>query len=233
MLGDYLSIILEFLGQMVERYGALGIAAAMFTESLGVPFASTVVFLSAGSLIYSGKITFWPLFGASTAGITLGSIAGYFLGYVSRAMGHVIKLTFRGRRLSRKPPEVKKKSKVWQFIEHYGSFSVFMAQLFGLTRTFISFPAGIMKMNLPLFTVYTALGGALFSLVSISLSILLTGVVKAFYGYIRLLLHQPAPVWIVTVALVAGMIWLYRHLGWKVPLDKLIDRGKSWLERRM
>ncbi len=217
---------------MVEKYGALGIAAAMFTESLGVPFASTVVFLSAGGLIYSGKISFWAIFAASTAGITLGSVAGYLLGYISRAMGRVIKLTFLGRRVNRRLPGNNDKSRVWQFIEHYGSFSIFMAQLFGVTRTFISFPAGIMKMNLPLFTVYTALGGALFSLGSISLSMLLTGVLRVFYRYFRLFLTLPAWVWIACIAVLALLVWVYRRLGWKFPLNKLIAQGKTWLERK-
>ncbi len=217
---------------MVEKYGALGIAAAMFAESVGVPFASTVVFLSAGGLIYSGKISFWSVFAASTAGITLGSVAGYFLGYLSRTMGHVIKLTFGSRHRRRRQLENNRKSRIWQFIEHYGSFSIFMAQLFGITRTFISFPAGIMKINLPLFTVYTALGGALFSLGSISLSMLLTGVIRVFYRYLRLFMALPPWIWVVSAALVAVMAWGYRRLGWKFPLYKLIARGKSWLERK-
>ncbi len=216
---------------MVNKYGVLGIGAAMFTESLGVPFASTVVFLSAGGLINSGKISFWALFAASTAGITLGSIAGYLLGYISRVMGRVIKLTLGNRWINCHLPENNGKSVILKFMARYGNYSIFMAQLFGITRTFVSIPAGIMGMNLPLFTVYTALGGALFSLGSIGLSILLTGILKIFYRYLRLFLTLPAPVWLLSGALIALMIWVYRRLGWKFPLKKLFIWGKTWLER--
>ena len=218
--------------RMVEKYGVWGIAAAMFTESVGVPFASTVVFLSSGGLIYSGKISFGAVFMAYTAGITLGSVAGYLLGYLSRAMGSAIRATFLGRSLNRRLSGNNDNSRVWEFIENYGNISIFMAQLFGVTRTFISFPAGILKLNLPLFTIYTALGAALFSLGSICLSMVLASVVRMFYRCFRLFLTLPFWVWIVCAALVALLIWVYRRLGWKFPLNKFIAQGKAWLKRK-
>ena len=181
---EYLSILFEFLGQIVRRYGPLGIAAAMFIESLGVPFAATVVFVSAGGLIHSGKVSFWQYLPPILPELP-GSIAGYLLGYTGRTMGFILKLTFRRHGLDR--PENNGKSRIGRFIERYGNFSIFIAQMFGVTRTFISIPAGIMKMNLPLFITYTALGGALFSLASIGLSIFLTGVLRVAYRYFRLL----------------------------------------------
>jgi membrane protein DedA with SNARE-associated domain len=49
-----------------------------------------------------------------------------------------------------------------------------MAQLWGFSRTFISFPAGAMHMNIYLFVIYTFLGGSIFSLLAILASIALT-----------------------------------------------------------
>ncbi|MGI6097464.1 MAG: hypothetical protein ACOYBM_05030 [Dethiobacteria bacterium] len=65
-------------------------------------------------------------------------------------------------------------------MDRYGNFSIFCAQLFGTTRTFISLPAGATKINLGHFIVYTTLGGILFSIVAISFSLVLT----RFWGLI-------------------------------------------------
>ncbi len=232
-LEEYLSIILEIMGQIVKRYGPLGIAAAMFTESLGVPFASTVVLVSAGGLIHSGKISFWTIFAANVAGITLGSIAGYLVGYISRTMGSILKFTFQGRQNSRRLSVDNGKSRMNRFIERYGNFSILLAQLFGVTRTFISIPAGIIKMNFPLFVIYTALGGALFSLASIGLSMVLTGFVRVIYRYICLFMTWPAWIWLIPVFLVALVIWLCRRLELKLPLNRFIAQGKSWLKLKL
>lgn len=217
-LMEYFLPVTEFLGNMVQRYGLYGIALAMFAESAGVPFASSVVIATSGGMIYSGKVNFLSVLAASTAGITLGSIFSYCLGFLSSSMGKAIRSSWLKQRCSNNqlPNTPAGKSKALAFWERYGSFSVFMGQLFGVTRTFISFPAGAMKMNLFLFVIYTALGGALFSLAAISSSILLTGALGLFIYYIRLLLSLPSWSWPLVMAALFAFAVFYRHNGWKL-----------------
>jgi membrane protein DedA with SNARE-associated domain len=166
--------ILDFLELLISRYGAMGIAAAMFAESAGVPFASTVVLLTAGSMILRGSVTFWPIFWASTIGITLGSIVSYFIGMVGSVVGSRVRYNIFNQNQDLFINENNNKSKIRFLWERYGNFSIFMAQLWGFSRTFISFPAGAMHMNFYIFIIYTFLGGMLFSLLAIGASIVLT-----------------------------------------------------------
>ncbi len=225
--------LLEFIGSLVQQYGSLGIAVAMFAESAGVPFASAVVVLTSGGMIYSGKVSFWSVFMASTVGITLGSIFSYAIGFGSSVMGQVIK-----NRFSRRTPQKCRakrpvaRSKVYLFWEQYGTFSVFMGQFWGVTRTFISFPAGAMHMNILLFTIYTALGGAVFSIFAIGFSLALTGAMGLVFKYTHLLVGLPPWVWIVAVLCLGALVILYRRLGWKITLVPLWQRGKLWFGRR-
>ena len=70
----------DMLEMLISRYGVLGIGTAMFAESASVPFASLVVLFAAGTLILSGRVSFWAIFLASTLGITFGSIFSYMVG---------------------------------------------------------------------------------------------------------------------------------------------------------
>ena len=180
--------VYEIMEMLVAKYGAMGIAAAMFAESAGVPFASAVVLLTSGTMILRGTVSFWSIFIASTIGITLGSMFSYILGLLGSLAGKRF-----GKRYFRRPlysePLEKKNGKITERIlslwERYGNFSIFMAQLWGVTRTFISFPAGAMQMNFYLFLLYTFLGGSLFSLAAIGLSIILTGTMGLTIRFIR------------------------------------------------
>jgi len=86
--------IYEFLKMLIARYGAFGIAAAMFAESAGVPFASAIVLLTAGSMILGGNVSFWSIFWASTIGITLGSIVSYLIGMVGSVVGRKMRFNY-------------------------------------------------------------------------------------------------------------------------------------------
>jgi len=167
--------IYEVFEMLVAKYGALGIAAAMFAESAGVPFASAIVLLTAGTMILRGTVSFWAIFWASTIGITLGSMISYLMGMVGSIVGHKMRVSyFSDQNDPLEVSAVHGKSKLQRLFKRYGNYSIFMAQLWGFSRTFISFPAGAMHMNFYLFVIYTFLGGMLFSLIAIGSSIVLT-----------------------------------------------------------
>lgn len=230
---EVLQEISSFLGLLVQKYGPLGIAAAMFAESAGVPFASTVVILTSGSMIFSGKATFWSMLISSTAGIILGSVFSYSVGFLTSIAGKMIKRTYLSR-FTHQPVTEKqpRQSRVFALWEKYGSFSVFMGQLWGVTRTFISFPAGAMHMNILLFIVYTALGGALFSLGAIGFSMALTGAMGLLLKLVRLLLGLSPWIWPLLILSAAGSVYLCRRRGWKFSIAALRRWGRERFLRK-
>ncbi len=205
--------IYEVFEMLVAKYGALGIAATMFAESAGVPFASAIVLLTAGTMILRGTVSFWAIFWASTIGITLGSMFSYLMGMVGSIVGRKVRFSyFNDQNDSLEVTAVHGKSKLKRLIERYGNYSIFMAQLWGFSRTFISFPAGAMHMNFYLFVVYTFLGGMLFSLIAIGSSIVLTHtmglmlrLLKVMAGFSPWLLLIPAFVIIVLILYLARL----------------------------
>ncbi len=202
---EYLNEILQFL---IGKYGAWGIAAAMFAESAGVPFASAIVLLTSGSMILKSGVSFWLILIASTVGITLGSIFSYILGLLGSMLGHTVRTNlFHYNPELSENATVKPRSGIMRLWFKYGNFSIFMAQLWGFTRTFISYPAGAMHMNFYLFTLYTFLGGAIFSLLAIALSIALTGTMGLTLRMLRSLAELTP--WLLTIPAVLIPIIFY------------------------
>ena len=202
----------EMLQMMTAKYGTLGIAAAMFAESAGVPFASAFVLLAAGSMILRGGASFWSILLASTIGITLGSIFSYILGLLGSMVGSAVRTNyFNNHNNIAVGDTVQPRSKLLLFHRKYGNYSIFMAQLWGLSRTFISFPAGAMHMNFYLFTLYTFLGGSIYSLIAITLSIALTGTMGLTIKILRIL-TELSP-WLLTIPafLILAFIYFYNY----------------------
>lgn len=189
---DTLMAFSEFLDDLVMRYGYIGIVVAMMAESAGIPFASALVILTAGKLIATGKITIFGAIFASVIGITLGSLISYLIGYIGRRLGTVINSTILHRKVKPIPYQ---QTKIKDLYDKYGNFALIIAQLIGTTRTFISFPAGAMSMNIFLFTAYTTVGGIIFSVFAIAASMFLNKILTVFFRLLHEILALPYWIW--------------------------------------
>ena len=189
---DTLMAFSELLDDLVLKYGFFGIVAAMTAESAGIPFASALVILTAGKLIATGKITIFGAISASVIGITLGSLISYLIGYLGRKLGMAISNTIFHRKFKKVPYQ---HTKINDLYDRYGNFALVVAQLFGTTRTFISFPAGAMSMNILLFLAYTTVGGFIFSVFAIVVSIFLNKIMTIIFELMHEILALPYWVW--------------------------------------
>lgn len=208
-LPNFLMTIQEFCGDLVQKYGPWGVAAAMLIESAGVPFTSSVVLLTAGGMILSGRAKFGVLFLASTAGIIVGSIISYLVGSLGERLGRAVGSQVRNRRKAAQGGRSSRLEKIYAFMEKYGTYSIFAGQLWGVTRTFISFPAGAMHMNFLGFFASTALGGALFSLWIMLWSIILTGAAGLAFRFIRAVASLSPWTWPALLLCAAALVYLY------------------------
>lgn len=149
---NYLTSLLIELG---EKHRYLNFFIGMFLESTGIPFASMPAFASTSYLLAQGKFNFWMAVLIGGVGNALGSSVSYLMGYF---FGDII----RKKRIKEKNQE--REQKLQGYIERYGTKTIFFAQLLGFTRVFISFPAGLLKMNFFKFFFATFFGGMIFVL---------------------------------------------------------------------
>lgn len=218
---DFFCQVLDIMNGFLHRYGTWGLGLSMFAESMGIPFSSAYFVATAWTVYSRGRLSLAGIIALSTLGITLGSACSYGLGFYSRKLGRIIRFQVRHRDKDREAGQgedyelaiFNKFSKALDFMHRYGYLSVFLAQLFGLTRTFISFPAGYMQFHFWRFLWLTAVGGALFSLFAVLGSMLLTTAIIYLTAYAFLL---PWLTWL-TLALPMGAAL---YIVWKKFLSR-------------
>jgi len=151
---DLLHQVINFLVETIGSLGYIGIFALMFLESTFFPFPSEVVMIPAGFLAYQGEMNLYIVL---LMGI-LGSLGGALLNYyLSKTLGRKLLLKY-GHYVWF---EEEKLIKMENFFKNHGEISTFNGRLIPVIRQYISLPAGLAKMNIFKFSLYTSLGAGL------------------------------------------------------------------------
>ncbi len=176
----------------------------MVLESACVPIPSEVTMVFGGALVTATflapeqQLDLWLVALAGTAGNLVGSWLAYWAGY---AGGRPL-IDRWGRYLLIRPHEV---DKAHDWFERHGELAVFGGRLLPVVRTFISLPAGVVRMGFWRFTVYTVLGCFPWSLA------------LAWIGYLLGEQWEAAEraispfAWAIAVALAVGAVWFVWH----------------------
>jgi membrane protein DedA with SNARE-associated domain len=147
--------LIEHIGlwiqHVIESGGYFAVAGLMAIESACIPLPSEVIMPFAGSLTGAGPLSLWGVSFAGAIGCVLGSIPAYYLGqYGGRPLilryGKFVLISHHDLDLADR------------LFERHGQGIVFFARLLPVIRTFIAFPAGVSKMPMGRFIVYTFVG---------------------------------------------------------------------------
>ncbi|HHD79618.1 MAG TPA: DedA family protein [Epsilonproteobacteria bacterium] len=150
--------IAQFLVNQIGDMGYLGIFLLMFLESTFFPFPSEIIMIPAGYLAYQGEMN---LYVVVVVGI-LGSVAGALLNYyLAMYLGRKIILKY-GKYFFIKEETL---DKLDTFFAKHGEISTFTGRLIPGIRQLISLPAGLARMNLFKFSLYTAIGAGIWVVV--------------------------------------------------------------------
>jgi membrane protein DedA with SNARE-associated domain len=214
MLAFIDEIVIPFLETLYGSVGYLGVMLAMAIESAMIPLPSELILPFAGFLVSDPSqiepITgqpwnFWIVVIVGTIGNTLGSLIAYALG----AYGGRPFLERYGKYLLIRPHEIELAD---HFFARWGTQTVFFSRLLPIVRTFISFPAGVARMDLRKFIIYSTAGAFLWSILLVWAGVQLgdnwveiramlqpfdlaiaVGVVALFVAFLWLRLGRPIP----------------------------------------
>jgi membrane protein DedA with SNARE-associated domain len=151
MIEKLVGILATWIISVISSLGYGGVVLLMAIESACIPLPSEIIMPFSGFLVFKGEMVLWAVALAGAVGCVVGSIPAYYLGM------------FGGR------PLVEKYGK-WVLISHrdlhladrwfarHGEITIFIGRLLPVVRTFIAFPAGIARMNMMKFIVYTFTG---------------------------------------------------------------------------
>ena len=152
--------VVDTLTVFIEGNGLIAVFVLMTAESALIPIPSEITMPFAGFLAGRGIIGFWPAVFIGALGNLVGSLLAYYLGFKKGETWVRIFIRKWGKWLLLSEEEFDK-SKIW--FSKYGQGITFVSRLLPIVRTFISLPAGISKMNLPLFTLFTFIGSFIWS----------------------------------------------------------------------
>ncbi len=135
----------------VYRYGYLGVLVLMTGESCGLPIPSEVVVPAAGVLAASGHLNLVGVVLVASVANLIGSLIAYG---VAARWGHPL-LLGPGRYVGIRRHHVEVADR---WFERYGLLAVFFGRMLPIVRTYISFPAGLARVPLGRFMVFTLVG---------------------------------------------------------------------------
>ncbi len=158
MLHQFFDSTISALVIFINQIGYLGIFVGMFLESTLVPIPSEIIMIPAGIAASKGSFNIYLVMIVGIVGNVFGALFSY---YLAASLGRTI--IFRiGKYFFVKAETI---IKIENFFQKHGKFSVFIGRLLPGFRHFISIPAGIAKMNIKSFCIYTSLGSSIWTVI--------------------------------------------------------------------
>ena len=197
---ELVSYISNWALQVINATGYGGIFLLSALESAAIPIPSEVVIPFSGFLAASGKFSLWGVVAVATLANLAGSVVLFLIG---RSGGRRI-LERYGKYVMIHKKDLDSADK-W-FARH-GAAAVFWGRMLPVVRTFISLPAGVAKMNLANFSLFTFLGALPWNLMLALVGLKAKENWDLLHGYFR-----KADVFIVILVLIAVSLYVARHL---------------------
>ena len=150
------------LVDLIFDWGYLGIFIMMAIESSFIPFPSEIVLIPAGYLASQGEMSLVMIFIVSLGGSLVGAFTNYYLAVVLglKILQRYGKYFFISETTLQKMEE---------YFQKHGTISTFIGRLIPGIRQLISVPAGLSRMDIKLFAIYTALGAGIWNSILILL----------------------------------------------------------------
>jgi membrane protein DedA with SNARE-associated domain len=151
MLEKFIALVAAWIISVISTMGYGGIVLLMAIESACIPLPSEIIMPFAGFLVSKGEMSLLGIALAGALGCVIGSIPAYYVGM------------FGGRPLAERYGKyllISKRDLDWAdnaFAKH-GQLIIFLGRMLPGVRTFIAFPAGVARMNMSKFIIYTFIG---------------------------------------------------------------------------
>ena len=203
-MGSLLGDVAGWATDIIEKLGYAGLALLVALENVFPPIPSEVILPLAGFLTGDGRMNFGLALVAATSGSVSGALILYYIGHLFGE--HRLRALVRryGRWLGVKEADVDK-ADAW--FDRYGGFAVLLCRLVPIVRSLISIPAGLRRMPLPRFVLYTAAGSATWNAVLIGAGWLLGDNWEAVEQYVGYLQYA-----VIAAALVFAVWWVWNRI---------------------
>jgi membrane protein DedA with SNARE-associated domain len=147
----------DWIVELIQQTGYLGVAFLMFLETVFPPIPSEVIMALAGLSASKGEMTLWGVILSGTGGAMLGNYFWYLVARVIGVERFRPLIERHGRWLTMDWAEVERGERLFA---RYGAAYVFFGRMLPTIRSLISIPAGLLKLRLSTFVIWSTLGTA-------------------------------------------------------------------------
>lgn len=160
----------QWITDFMTQYGYVGIFILVFLEYIIHPFPSEIVLTFAGFMTTQSNLSIVIVCILAVVGAVLGALVLYGIGaWIGEE--RIYRLIHKhGKYIGIKTKDL---DKTITWLNKYGNWAIFIGRFIPIVRTLISLPAGITKMNIPLFIVLTAIGTGMWNILLIVLGMTL------------------------------------------------------------
>lgn len=151
-----IDVFVQFFMSIVESAGYLGVGLLMVLESMIVPVPSEAVMPFAGFLWANGMMSPTFIIFSSTLGSIIGSLISYYVG----KWGGRLFIEKYGKYFLLNQHHLELTE---NFFNRFGPKAIFFSRFIPVVRHLISLPAGVGRMNIVKFSVYTIIGAGLWN----------------------------------------------------------------------
>jgi membrane protein DedA with SNARE-associated domain len=187
----------------IETTGYLGIMILMTLESMVAPVPSEAVMPFAGFAVFNGTLTWQGVIFFSTLGSIIGSLIGYWMG--AKGGRPLVEKWGKYLLLDKHDLDITEK-----WFSKRGDITVFVCRFIPVVRHLISIPAGMGRMNLLKFSIYTIIGAAIWN----TLLTIAGYYLQENWGEIMKYSH------IIDYVIVAAMVLILVYYGYKLNKNR-------------
>jgi membrane protein DedA with SNARE-associated domain len=149
-----LEILVQWITELLSEYLFLGVFLAAVLETAIPPIPTMVVFLTAGFIASQNGLTIIEAILLGIVGGLGASIGSSLIYFIALKLGRVALLRY----LKRVKISEKKLDRVEKWFQRYGDKAVLFGRMIPVFREMISVPAGLLKMSIKKFLIYTITG---------------------------------------------------------------------------
>ncbi len=200
LVGD----LTNWVTDVIESLGYWGLAFLVALENVFPPIPSEIILPLAGFLTGDGRMNFFLALFAATCGSVGGALILYWVGVVFGE--HRVRYIVRnwGKWLGFKEEDVDKAD---DWFDKYGGIAVLICRLVPIIRSLISIPAGLRKMSMGKFILYTTVGSGAWNAILIGAGWILGDnwdEVEEYVGYLQYV--------VILAVLVVGGWWIWARM---------------------
>lgn len=194
----------NFIVNIIENYGYLGILVLILVENIFPPIPSEIILALGGFFTVKFSLNYFGVVISATIGSILGAVILYYIGYYinsDRVTG-----LFRNKNgfLDKNMDNIRKAK---NFYLKYENISVFLCRMLPIIRSLISIPAGMFKMNMIKFIFYTGMGSLIWNGIITYLGVYL----GENWKFVKHIVNNYSIFIIIVLVILIGVFLLYKR----------------------